>query len=61
MSIYDRIMNKIPDYYPAMYQDGFSPEEILMAKRRQMYQDIEERANPEPPTNIHITSEVKTK
>ena len=61
MSLYDEATKRIPDYYSTMYQDGFTPEEILMAKRRQMHQDIEERANPEPPTNIHITSEVKTK
>ena len=61
MSLYDETMKKIPDYYSTMHQDGFTPEEILMAKRRQMHQDFEERTNPEPPTNIHITSEVKTK
>ncbi len=24
-------MRKVPEYYPEMYQDGFSPEEILYA------------------------------
>ena len=61
MSLYDETLKKIPDYYSTMYQDGFEQHEILMAMRRQMHQDIEERANPEPPTNIHIISEVKTK
>ena len=34
--LYDILMEHIPDYYPAMYRDGFTPEQILMAKRRQM-------------------------
>ena len=58
MSLYDEIMKKTPDYYPTMYEDGFTPEQILMAKRRQMFQEQEER---ELPTNIHITTEIKKK
>lgn len=58
MPMYDHIMNKIPDYYPTMYRDGYKPKEILLAKRRQMHEDLQEQ---EPPTNIHITTEVKIK
>ena len=61
MTMYDNYMKKIPDYYPTMYRDGYSPEEILMSVRRQMYQEHQERNNPELPTNIHITSEIKKK
>ena len=61
MSLHDEIMKKIPDYYPTMYLDGYSPEQILMAKRRQIREDFQERNNPETPTDIHITSEVKIK
>ena len=57
MNLYDNYMEQIPDYYPAMYRDGFKPEQILMAKRRQMQEERETAM----PTNIHITSEVKTK
>ena len=57
MSMYDYNMDKIPDYYLSMYLDGFTPEEILMAKRRQMLQEQEQDA----PTNIHITTEIKKK
>ena len=34
---------KIPDYYPTMYLDGFTPEEVMYAAKRQMYQQILER------------------
>ena len=32
---YDR---KIPDYYPTMYLDGYTPDQILHAVRRGMIQ-----------------------
>ena len=60
MTLYDYYMNSIPDYYPTMYRDGFTPEQILMAKRRQMWEEQEERETAMP-TNIHITYEVKKK
>ena len=34
---------KIPDYYPTMYMDGFTPEEIMYAAKRQMYRQVQER------------------
>lgn len=37
---YDR---KIPDYYPTMYMDGYTPDQILYAVRRGMIQRYQER------------------
>lgn len=37
---YDR---KIPDYYPTMYLDGYTPDQILHAVRREMIQRYQER------------------
>ena len=37
---YDR---KIPDYYPTMYMDGYTPDQILHAVRRGMIQRHQER------------------
>ena len=34
---------KIPDYYPTMYLDGFTPEEVMYAAKRYMYRQIQER------------------
>ena len=39
---------KIPDYYPTMYLDGFTPEEVMYAAKRQMYQQILERKAMQP-------------
>ena len=36
MNLYEKSNLRIPDYYDTMYLDGFTPEEILMAKRKQM-------------------------
>ena len=46
--------NQIPEYYPAMYLDGYTPQQILMAKRRQMLQS-------QTVDEIKVTSEVKIK
>ena len=32
------INSQIPEYYPTMYLDGYTPQQIVMAKRRQMLQ-----------------------
>lgn len=37
---YDR---KIPDYYPTMYMDGYTPDQILHAARRGIMQRHRER------------------
>ena len=37
---YDR---KIPDYYPTMYMDGYTPEQILHAAKRGIMQRHRER------------------
>ena len=57
----DQRTRRLPEhYYNTMYLDGFTPEQILMAKRRQMWEEQEERETAMP-TDIHITSEVKIK
>lgn len=28
--------DKLPDYYPTMYQDGYTPEQIMYAAKRGM-------------------------
>ena len=43
MSIFNHKYRKVPDYYPTMYMDGFTPDEIYYAKKRQMIKDWEER------------------
>ena len=59
MSLVDYLSRNIPDYYPTMYQDGYTPEQILIAVRKKMHRQYEERRTAqEEVTNIHITSNV---
>ena len=54
----DYIYRQIPEYYPTMYLDGYSPQEIMTAFHNTMYAQIEERTSiPE----VVIKSEVKVK
>ena len=36
MTIYDYTNRKVPAYYKTMYIDGYTPQEILYAKRQTM-------------------------
>lgn len=52
----------VPDYYPAMYQDGYTPTEILAAMRKKMRQNVQEqRQNDSQRSNIHLTAKVEVK
>lgn len=33
-SLLEQHNRRIPDYYPTMYMDGFTPEEIMYAAKR---------------------------
>ena len=66
MGIFEYLDSKIPDYYPTMYRDGYSPEQILHAARRKILQEHEarkaaKRAEAEASVipEVKITSEVK--
>lgn len=43
MRLVDQFFRHVPEYYDTMYLDGFKPEEIMYAKRKQMYREFEER------------------
>ena len=52
----------VPDYYPAMYQDGYTPTEILAAMRKKLRQNAQERRwNSSQLSNIHLTAKVEVK
>jgi len=55
---------RLPDYYPTMYLDGYTPEEILQAQHQTMIKKYTERklsqtANEDE--EIALTIEVKKK
>lgn len=33
-TLIDQHFSKVPEYYPEMYQDGYTPEEIMYAFRK---------------------------
>ena len=66
MSLADYYNRNIPEYYDTMYQDGYTPDQIMTAFRKKMYRAYEARkaaqradaeANEIP--NVKIISEVK--
>ena len=68
MGIFEYLDSKIPDYYPTMYKDGYTPEQILYSARRKILREYEARkeaqraeaeANEIP--EVRITSKVVIK
>lgn len=39
MTLSEYLNRQVPEYYDWMYLDGYTPEQILFAKHRQMYND----------------------
>ena len=62
MTMLEQFGRYIPNYYPTMYLDGYTPYEILQATSRKMYNDHlarkEEADNIIIPT-IHFKNTVK--
>ena len=56
MSLIDEYFKNVPEYYDTMYADGFTPEQILYAKRRQMNEALEDDADDD---EITITTELR--
>lgn len=54
---------KIPDYYPTMFLDGYEPWEILAAAHKKMIAKAaaQTAAEPQDDYSINIKSEVKVK
>ncbi|MDD4510006.1 MAG: hypothetical protein PHY23_03730 [Oscillospiraceae bacterium] len=58
MTIGEYYNSKIPEYYPTMYQDGYTVPQILFAARRSIYNRYLESQQV---NEIKVTSEVKVK
>lgn len=61
MTLFEQFQRNIPDYYPTMYLDGYTPYEILQATSRKMYNDHLERQEEAIIPTIHFTTTVKIK
>lgn len=64
MSSFNFYNSRLPSYYHGMYQDGYTPEEILEASRRHIYEMVEannkknEKAKAEKEMKIEIEKQV---
>lgn len=54
----NKIYEDLPEYYPTMYLDGYTPEQIMMAQRKKI---LKAYAEKESVDEVNITSEVKLK
>ena len=61
MTLADYYDRQIPEYYPTMHLDGYTPNEILHAARRKMYQNIQDRMEETQLPAVQIQSVVKIK
>ena len=43
MGLFEYLDRKIPDYYPTMYKDGYTPEQIRYAAHRKIRREHEAR------------------
>ena len=66
MNLLNSFHGNVPEYYNAMYLDGYSPEQILHAAHKKMQRMYEEReaakraeAEVNEIPNVKIISEVK--
>ena len=57
MSIFDLEEQKVPEYYPYMYKDDFTPEQILSALHKKMMKDFVNKEEQ----SVKIESEIKIK
>lgn len=59
MTMLEQFGRYIPDYYPAMYLDGYTPYEILQATSRKMYNNHLERQEEAIIPTFHFNTTVK--
>ena len=56
------IEKNLPEYYPTMYLDGYTPTEILFAMRKKMRREVQERRAQNPELfGLNFTASVEVK
>lgn len=58
MTLEDYYYRQLPEYYPTMYMDGYTPQEVYAAFHRKMKKRWAEERNMD---RVHITVESKVK
>lgn len=59
-TLIDNYHKNVPKYYPYMYKDGFTPEQIFYAHHKQMIEQFL-NSQEEKETNVKIESEIRVK
>ncbi len=52
---------KIPDYYPTMFLDGYKPWEIMAAAHKKMIAAAQTPAEPQDDYTVNVKSTVEVK
>lgn len=61
MTLFEQFYRNIPDPYPYMYLDGYTPYEILQATSHKMYNNHLERQEEAIIPTVHFNTTVKIK
>ena len=61
MTVAEYYDKRVPEYYPTMYMEGYTPQQILYAAHRKMHQDYLERQEEAEVPECQIQSVVKIK
>lgn len=61
MTLFEQFQRTIPDPYPSMYLDGYTPYEILQATSRKMYNEHLARQEEAIIPTVHFNTTVKIK
>ena len=63
MNIQEQYFKGVPDYYPSMYLDGYTPQQIMYAVRNKMIREYKKRkmATVEPEMSSQKEQDKKKK
>lgn len=61
MNIMEWQNRKVPEYYPYMYLDGFTPDEIMYAAQKKMLADYQKRQEENEEADLPTTIILKVK
>ena len=55
----DYMSNRVPEYYPYMYLDGYTPAEVMCAAHKRAMRLIKERQKEQDDTNTIVIKKEK--
>ena len=61
MTMLEQFGRYIPDYYPTMYLDGYTPHEIMGAASRQIYDSSQKRGDKKLEKELQVALDAAMK